>query len=44
MTSARPCDPHYGKGDTRFNLGDPLAYLEPLMFKGADFPQTDEAA
>ncbi len=21
MTSARPCDPHYGKGDTRFNLG-----------------------
>lgn len=25
MTSARPCDPRYGKGDTRFNLGDPLA-------------------
>lgn len=25
MASARPYDPHYGKGDTRLNLGDYLA-------------------
>jgi len=43
----------YGKGrhPARLNFEDPFAYAcarhfgEPLMFKGADFPQTDiEAA